>query len=208
MSSLLERHRSTIDALHDAIAFEVGVCSEQTGHADPAIPRERVETIAREILLGEEHSVGEADDLGDRLFRAATERLVLLVPKHDSDVGFEIRSLQEYLAARHLTRGSDTAILDRLKRIAPSAFWRNTWLLAAGRVAAERSHITSDVVGILNELDAQDMLAYQLGLGAELAADLLDDGFGYPSPRITRQLVNVAVEAFRGPSDERNDPYG
>lgn len=198
VSALLERHRGTIDALHNAIALEVGVSSEHTGHADPAIPRQRVEVITRQILLAEEHSVGEADDLGDQLFRAATERLVLLVPKNDSDVGFEIRSLQEYLAARQLTSGSDAAILDRLKRIAPSAFWRNTWLLAAGRVATERSHITSDVVGILSELDAQDMLAYQLGLGAELAADLLDDGFGYPSPRITRQLINIAVEAFRG----------
>lgn len=165
------------------------------------MPRDELRRLVLERLLADEVPTAHAETLADRVVHAATERLVLLVPQRENDVGFEVRSLQEFMAARALTNAAEQVVLDRLQALAPSAHWRNTWLLAAGQIAAQRQHLTDPLITLLRSMDAQDDLAMQLAPGAELAADLLDDGFGAPSPRVERLLVKHAAEALSRPLD-------
>lgn len=200
-AALLEQHRATIDALHERVGLVLQVQAESDDRTEPVLPSSELRELALVRLTGEEHPADKASVLADKLVQAATERLVLIVPQNDTDVGFEVRSLQEFMAARALVQGPDQAVLDRLRRIAASSHWRNTWLLAAGRVAATRNHLVDPLIHLLADVDASDDLAPLLALGAELAADLLDDGFATTSPRVERLLLAQALQVLRRPLD-------
>lgn len=198
---LLEQHRKTVNALHDRVGLLLQVQAETDGRAEPAIHRDDLRALALARLTAEEFPPDAAAGLADQLLLAATDRLVLLVPKGDANIGFEVRSLQEFMAARALVSGDESVVLDRMRRLAPSSHWRNTWLLAAGRVAEQRDHLVDPLIGLLRALDAHDYLTVQIAPGAEFAADLLDDGFAATSPRTERLLLKQAVEALRRPVD-------
>jgi hypothetical protein len=121
-------------------------------------------------------------------------RLVLLVPRGAGEVGFEIRSLQEFMAARMLTSNTtDEIVLARLAATAPATHWRNTWLLAAGRVAAEREHLWPGLITIVSEMDTAGWPELFTLPGAELALDMVDDGLAAGLPRFQRLLVKQAL---------------
>jgi hypothetical protein len=85
---------------------------------------------------------------------------VLLVPVLHDDIGFEVRSLREFMAARSLTSGPDDRVRERLSVLAPSAHWRNTWLFAAGRLPADQSAPAAGdygPTGYVAHLDLPDM---------------------------------------------------
>ena len=127
------------------------------------------------------------------LVRAATQRLVLLVPRGREHVGFEIRSLQEFLTARALVGGSDQTVIDRLQVLAASAHWRNPWLFAAGRLFAEREPLRDSVVMVLDHVDVSGPLARLWSPGAQLALDLVDDDIAANAPHHQRLLTQRAA---------------
>lgn len=194
---LLEQHRQTVNALHEQVGLMLQVQAEASGNADAALAQQELKALAEARLLADEFPADQAATLAERISKEAADRLVLLVPKNDADVGFEVRSLQEFMAAKALTSGTDVEIVTRLKRLAPSAHWRNTWLLAAGRIAAVRAYLVDGVVKLLDDMDAESYLALYLAPSADLALDLLDDKFAAPSPRVEKLLLKKAVEALR-----------
>ena len=198
---LLEEHQHTVDVLHERVGLLLQVQAESDERSEPVLRKEELRALAVSRLTAEEYTTAQAADLAGQIVTAALDRLVLIVPHNDSDVGFEVRSLQEYMAARALSTGPDSEVLARMRHLAPSASWRNTWLLAAGRIAATRGHLVDPLVHLLDELDASDELTMQLTLGADLATDLLDDGFAATSPRLGRLLLRQAVQALHRPLD-------
>lgn len=196
---LLDEHRQTVNALHGRVGLVLQALAETQGRADAALSPADLRAMAVTRLEALEFPPDRAEALADSIVQAATDRLVLLVPSGDADIGFDVRSLQEFMAATALVSGDEPMILDRLRLLAPSSHWRNTWLLAAGRIAATREHLVERVVAIADDLDARNDLTQRLGLGADLAADLLDDGLGASAPKIERLLVKQAVEILRLP---------
>ncbi len=196
---LLDQHRRTVDQLHEQVGLLLQIQAETSGKADAVLPRSEVQTLARQILDKEDHPADEAQRLAGQIAAAATTRLVLLVAKHTDDVGFEVRSLQELMAARALTTGPDEQIMARLRAIALSAHWRNTFLLAAGRLATDREYLVDPILGLLEDLDTSNYLAMYLHPAAGLALDLLDDRFAAPSPRVEMKLVRKAIGVLQSP---------
>ena len=205
MGQLLENHRKIVNTLHEHVGLQLQIQAEESGHSDPAMSLQELRRFAVTKLSAEEYTSTEATNLADELVRLATERLVLLVPKNDLDVGFEVRSIQELMAARSLVSGTDEEIIKRLRQLAPSSHWRNTWLLSAGRATVVREHLTDDIISLLDSIDATNDLMMRVSPGSELAADLLDDGFAAASPRIERLLLRRAIEALRRPLDTYSD---
>jgi hypothetical protein len=199
--SLLEQHKKTIDALHARVGLMLQVQAETGTTTDAAMPQNDLRDLARTRLLDGGYEPESADALVDRIIKAATDRLVLLVPKGDREIGFEVRSLQEFMAARAILAGPDDLVLQRLGVSATSAHWRNTWLLAAGQLGAQREWMVPRLLQLLNSLDSQSFLTMQLVPSAGLAAALLDDGFARNAPGLERQLLRLAVDAIHQPFD-------
>jgi hypothetical protein len=198
---LLNRMRSHINALHDRVGFALQIQAENKGEADASMSRDELRDLAVERLKAEGYPDEEASGKADEVVLAVIQRLVLIIPKAIDDIGFEVRSIQEFMAARALVSGSDTVVLQRLSLLVGSAHWRNTWLFAAGRIFTEREHLRRDLISLLEDKDVEDIVMKLVAPGADLALDLLDDDLAIDTPLQQRALAHHALTLLRCPPD-------
>ncbi|MCW2703240.1 MAG: hypothetical protein JWQ37_1235 [Blastococcus sp.] len=207
IATLLEERRNDVAWVHERVALTCQVEAETAEGVSAAIERTRLRDIALERLSQEGLDDAEAQTIADRIADAALQRLVLLVPHGAGDsVGFEIRSLQEFMAARALTAAEGSDILQRLLPLVPSAHWRNTWLFAAGYLFRHREHLRSSLLGLLREVDVQDDLHQLAAPGSELAGELVMDGLAARSPQTNRALALHAMDRLHLPRRNARRP--
>jgi hypothetical protein len=202
IGKLLEKRRSHINALHNWLGLVLQANSEKAGDLDASVPHEELRRYAIERLEKQGHDAKQASALGEEIIKAVTSRLVLIVPKKVEDVGFEVRSIQEFFAARALVSGPDSCVLDRLNSIIAPAHWRNTWLFAAGKAFLDREHIRRNIVSLLIEIDNTDLMRMVVAPGADLALDLLEDDIASDEPVLQHTLFRHAFELTKYPPDQ------
>jgi hypothetical protein len=205
---LLDQQRSNVNLLHEQVGLLLQIRAERGGDAEALLPRQDLHDLARQRLREEGHADLDAERLAAQLVAAATRRLVLLVPLTADAVGFEVRSLQEFMAARALLRGDSTLVLERLRRLAPSAHWRNTWLLAAGRAFTHHEHLRDPIVTLLEDVDTDSLLAMLVAPGAQLAMDVLDDDIAAQAPRYRRLFAKRTLELLDHPPEVATSRLG
>ncbi|MDN5798153.1 MAG: hypothetical protein L0H79_20730 [Intrasporangium sp.] len=202
LSKRLSEHQADVNHLHERVGLLLQSRAEMTGDASATISASDLQHLAVARLT----EVGHIDEqsrleAANELVLAATQRLVLLVPK-DGAIGFEVRSLQEYMAARALCDGQDQDITDRLHALAASPHWRNTWVFAAGKLFNDgNNHHRDLVLDILRRVDDDPgRLGRVFPVAPELAAELLDDGLAAAAPKYQRLLAEITLRALQGPS--------
>jgi predicted NACHT family NTPase len=131
IARILNEHKSDIDYLHARVALHLHVAAENA-ETNPSISITQLEEITRDRLRSQEYLPRDIDTISGKLITAATHRLVLLVPAGDR-IGFEVRSLQELMAAIAITTGPEVQALRLLTVTMHHPHWRNIWLLGAGR---------------------------------------------------------------------------
>ena len=192
-AQLLREHQRDIDTIHSRVALLLQVESERSGGTEARLSAERFAAVVDARLLEEEK---DRTRLKDQIIEAAATRLVFLVAPQAGQVGFEIRSLQEFMAAESLMDGRDADVQNRLRQIAPIASWRNVFLFAAGRCFAETEHLRDTIHTIC--VDLNNDLAGPVGratlAGSSLALDLLEDGVVYRQPKYAKLLARCALE--------------
>jgi hypothetical protein len=201
IADLLEQQRSNVNWLHDQVGLLLQRRAEHAGDAEALLPNQELHDLAVQRLCEQGYADDDAERLAAGLVTAATDRLVLLVPKTQAAVGFEVRSLQEFMAARALVIGDDPAVLQRLEQLAPAAHWRNTWLLAAGRTFVQREHLRDRIVTLLDDVDAADLLSLLVVPGSRLAVDILDDDITTQAPRYRRLVATRVLAQLQFPPD-------
>ncbi len=199
LAELLQSHQREVRVLHERVGLALQARSENDGESDAAMPETELRDVALKILTAEGHDDEAAAALADKIVKATTDRLVLLVPKRRGDVGYEVRSLQEFMAAGAILDGDDETVIKRLRLAAPAVHWRNTWLLAAGRLFATRGYHRDALLAVLRTVDQVHDLAEVIPSGPRLALDLLDDGVAATSPLYRRSLLAHALELLRQP---------
>ena len=204
IGTLLEILGPHVDALHNRVGLLLQVKAEHEGESDAALPQQELRELAVLHLAAEGYTDQEADRLAEQVLKAVTQRLVLIVPKALDEVGFEVRSIQEFMAARDLISGRDEAILSRLKLLVPSAHWRNTWLFAAGGIYSDRRrrYQRRVLISLVEDTDSYSVVNVVVAPGADLALDLLDDDLTVGMPELQRALVRHALTLLRCPPDD------
>lgn len=197
-SAILNRHSLYINTLHYQVGLLLQIESERTGATNAKLARQRFSDLV-EVHLGAEGYEGSSlHTLAQEIVEAAAERLVFLVELEEEQIGFEIRSLQEFMAAQCLMEGKEKDILRRLEEIAPIQFWRNVFLFAAGQCFSERPTLRDTVLAIcasLNEVESDEIAAACLA-GSDLAIALLDEGLALGQPKYAQMLARVAVRCL------------
>lgn len=193
VSRLLDEQRRNIDRIHERVGLLLQIRAEHAGEAESLLPEDDLRRLAVERLVEEGNGPELAAKLADQLVKAATDRLVMLVGHPRSTIGFEVRSLQELMAARALFAADDRTLLRLLKELAQSAHWRNTWLFAASRLFAQREILRKDMMLMLEELDTDSPLSMYLTPGARLAIEMLDEDVAVNHPRFIKLLVRRAL---------------
>ena len=200
-SSILRQYEPDINAIHSRVGLLLQIDSEQSGRTDARFSKRRFISLVTERLKEEGHEGNSLRHLTQQIVDAAAERLVFLVGLESDRVGFEIRSLQEFMAAESLMEGSDDEVRKRLLEIAPLPNWRNVFLFASGRCFADRQHLRDSVHRIcaaLNETD-EDPIAGSYLTGSGIAMDLLDDGLSRHQPKFVHIFTRIAIRALDVP---------
>lgn len=196
LGRLLKKHREEVEWVHQRVAAGLQVQSEGNGEALSALPEADITLFFRDQLEERGYAEAKITQLSDDLDKATKQRLVLLVPRGEDQITFEVRSLQEYMAARWITAGDLDLVLDRLRALAPSAYWRNAWLLSAGRLYTSRPQDRDTFLERLRQWDNESVVAAFLGLGARMALELLEDDFAMAVPRHYRSLLELAMTSL------------
>ncbi|PZF86115.1 hypothetical protein C1I92_02740 [Jiangella anatolica] len=200
---ILQEHGQQIQELHERVGFELQLRSEAGERSYATLTAQELESLTWNVLqdAGFKPSGPDADLLA-KILMAATHRLVLLAPRGDEGYGFDVRSLQELMAARRLTTGPLDDVMSRLRIAAPSPHWRNTWIFAAGRIfSTPQDHVRQAVVQLVEAIDegADFRLGSIVPIAPQLALDLIDDGMARSLPKWRDRLIAQGLRLLHEP---------
>lgn len=194
---ILERNGSLLGPIHQRAGLVLQTDSEHAGGAGAALDERRFKQMVHELLRADGHSEADISARSDELLVLAVNRLVLLSAHVEGKITFDVRSLQEFMAAAAMTSGDQRTIEKRLTHIAGMSHWRHVFLIAASRCFAEDGfhHLRSTVVGIPRALDTSlpDLATRN---GALLSLDMFVDGIGVDHPTSRKLLAQHALTAL------------
>lgn len=204
---ILERNWSQLGPIHQRAGLVLQTDSEHVGSALSSLDKTRFKQMVCEFLSTYEYEKEEITARADELMNVALDRLVLLSSREEGKIAFDVRSLQEFMAAAALTSGNESNVEDRLSHIAGLSHWRHTFLIGASRCFSEDGlhHLRSIVVGIPRTLDSS-LPDFYVRAGAYLSLEMFVDGIGSDHPRSRKLLAQHALELLAlGPDsmDER-----
>jgi energy-coupling factor transporter ATP-binding protein EcfA2 len=195
-SRLLAEHRPYVEEIHRRVGLLLQTEGENAGGAAARMSRDRLQEVAGVVLQEDEIDEDKRHDLVKRIVDAAEFRLVFLVEPEPGSFGFEIRSLQEFMAAWALTQGPDAAVEARLLQIAKAPLFRNVLLFAASRLFSDRASsrdMFAERICPAVDADAGDAVARIAKAGAQLALEVLEEGSAQLQPKRARALMERAV---------------
>ncbi len=201
-ATLIRDHPSEVLDLHCRAGLLLQERAETAVGSESVLSPDDLKDLAWSVLTDAGHDPAARDrDLLERIITAVTHRLVLLTPRHGGGFGFDVRSLQELMAARALTTGQLDDTLVRLKVIGASPHWRNTFLFAIGRYFAERQpHQKEAATRLILALDENvpERMGASFPVGPTVAIEIVDDGMA-TEPRYLHPLVKHAMRALWEP---------
>ncbi|MGW7294111.1 NACHT domain-containing protein [Streptomyces xiamenensis] len=205
-SNLLRDHKTDIDSIHADVGLLLQTRSERSGETESRLTIDEVDSIIKDRLASEGHIGAELEYLTSAISRAATHRLVFLVPSRDTEVSFEIRSLQEFWAADALMNCAEEEIGRRLRIMAVNSHWRNVLLFALGNIfATRRNNLRDSVVALVSELNSHSEafgnIPRRIATGSRLAVEILNDGM-VRAPRYEAVLVEESLKLLSLPYSE------
>jgi hypothetical protein len=205
-SRILQQRKADVNTIHYRVGLLLQTESEHAGSTDSKLPSDRFYKLVHERIAEEGHEGVELEARTREITEAALHRLVFLVGLESERIGFEIRSLQEFMAAEALMNGREEQVRARLESIAPIVHWRNVFLFAAGNCFAERQFLRDMIVTICEQLNdsQEDKLAGVTLAGSRLALDVLEDGVAREQPKYARSLAKVAILLMALPDIEAN----
>ncbi len=194
-SRILQQRKADVNAIHHRVGLLLQAESEQAGTTESRLPADRFYQLVRARIAEEGHEGEQLICRAKEITEAAVNRLVFLVGLQENKIGFEIRSLQEFMAAEALMDGREDQVRARLEAIAPIIHWRNVFLFAAGKCFAERQFLRDMIVAICEQLNdpENDKIAGITLAGSRLALDILADGSTREQPKYARSLARIAV---------------
>lgn len=207
---LLASFQTDIDTIHQRVGLNLQATSEKTGGTDALLSISEFDDIVESRLDEEGHTGSEADTLKKDIVSTAMERLVFLVAPKQEKIGFEIRSLQEYMAAECLMSADDETKRKNLRAIIFASHWRNVFLFAAGKCFHKEQHLRADIVQFCNELNEGDIsnkpktgYLEKLTLsGSLLALEILEDGAIGNQPNYMRAFLRLALRLLELPHSD------
>lgn len=207
--SLLRDLAPQVLELHLRVGLLLQRQSETAAGSDAVLTRDELTDAAWKVLDDAGYEPSTTDrKLLEKVVVAATHRLVLLVPQPGGGYGFDVRSLQELMAAYALTTGTLEETLPRLRSIGASPHWRNTLLFALGRFYSEpqphQKHAATDLVLTLDE-NASARLGSVFPVGPNVAMEVVDDAM-VSEPKYLHPLISHAMKALDEP--EGYDRHG
>lgn len=193
-----------ISAIHYKAGFLLHVEAETKGNSEAYLSAGELESLIHGQLSDEEFEGDELQKITAELLGASTERLVLIVQREEERFSFEVRSLQEFMAAAYLMTGRESVVQERLRSISNRAHWLHVFQIAASKCFSvnDSEQYRDTIVTVCREINENgEEIDRLLRTGSRLALALLDDGLAYDQPKYRRLLLSTAFDLLlAGPS--------
>lgn len=194
--SIVRDYKQQIDLLHKRVGFLLHVEAEKEGKSVSYFSPDQLKQIIKQILTDDEFPETDVERIADLLKTAATDRLVFLAARVADQIAFDVRSLQEFMAAGQITTASPANLVERLREISTGSHWRNVLRIAASKVFSDTDfgYYRDDIVALCHSLDAGDLGdEYRIvRAGGRLALELLTDGISLSAPKYRKSLLRRA----------------
>lgn len=184
-----------IDGMLRRAGLLLQVEAERQGGAQAFLSLERLHELARETLSEDGHDDDVLEGYAAEIVAAATDRLVFLEQRVEGQVEFEVRSLQEFMAAAELMGGDDAQVQERLRAIAGRNHWQHVYRIAASKAFSSRdaAKYRDTVIAANLMLESGDASGRATRRGGALALELLADGVAHDQPKFRRGLLEQAA---------------
>jgi hypothetical protein len=192
---ILERNWAQLGPIHQRAGLILQTDSELAGGAVSYLSKNRFRNILDSLLERDEYEKSDIKRRADELMTVALDRLVLLSSREEEKISFDVRSLQEFMAAAAMTSGREIDVENRLTHIANLSHWRHVFLIAASRCFSDDGlhHLRTNIVAIPRALDSAGLDSYAKS-GPMLSLEMLIDGIGSDHPRSRKLLAEHALE--------------
>jgi hypothetical protein len=196
LAELLSDFESDIHAIHYSAGHELQARSERAGDTESVLTPEELNEMLVRRLESQGHGVEISEQLAQKFARLATERLVFLAVLKTDSIGFEIRSLQEFMAGEHLIESPPTKVVSALRSVALSDHWQNAVLFAVGKIFAERQSHRTDVLALCEILNSESRALEIARPGSLLALKILEEGIVRNQPTFGKALTTIAARSW------------
>jgi hypothetical protein len=191
----IERNWSHLSPIHQRAGLLLQIESERPGKANAAMGSLRFRELISEYLSSLGYKSDSLAERVDELMEVALNRLVLLSSREEGKISFDVRSLQEYMAAAALTGAAPYELEERLSHIAARSHWTHVFLIAVSRCFADDGleHMRATAVQIPRTLETMEIDRFARS-GARLALEMFIDGVAVDHPKFRRMLAVHALE--------------
>lgn len=198
ISDLLREFETDIHFIHREVGYLLQERSAIAGETSSFLTKAEFEECIRARLMNQGHDKTDVERLASDFRRLVIERLVFLAVVQSEHIGFELRSIQEFMAGESITNKPEETVLPEIKSLASQAHWRNAILFAFGRIFAEKDHLKAEAVQLLEQLNWELEHAGVRMIGSHIALDILLDGSCHSQPRYARPLAERACSLLDG----------
>jgi hypothetical protein len=203
LSRTMRDRQTIINVIHHRTGLLLQREAERTGSTEARLQESTFIELVRHLLITEiEEPEDKAVRLIEQLKESSIDRLVFLIKPEVGLISYELRSLQEFMAAEALYVAETNAVKARLRAIAAIPYWRNVLLFFVGRAFSEQNDSVVDFVlelcEELNEAETDDASSFSLS-GSELALQIILDGVTDENPRRSRQFLKLALRQIEIP---------
>lgn len=206
VQKILDKNITQIGPIHQRAGLILHVDAEIAGSATASLDMEKLSALIEGFLKNEGFDPHEISERLAELTELALNRLVLLSSREESKISFDVRSLQEFMAASALTANSPQVIEERLLLLAGKSHWQHVFTIAASRCFSEDNlhYLRSAITQIPKRLE--DSTAHKIvGGGALLAFALFSDDIAADHPTFRRLLALHALELLHHGFDHEVD---
>jgi hypothetical protein len=198
LRAVLDKQDTLIHRAHHDIGLLLQAHGENEGATDSMMSLRTFSNLVDDYLKHDGWEDPSLSNLSKTITEEARTRLVFLSSRIADKISFDVRSLQEYMAAERLMTGSHSKLQDRLRAIAALAYWRNTFLFVAGQCFAspQLQHLRSlihQTCQDINDLEFDRVLGLAQS-GSRLSLDILEDGTVSNSPNFARCFSKLALQ--------------
>jgi hypothetical protein len=197
--NIIETDKQLLIGLHKYIGYIIHENTTRAESTGALLPADSYSAHVEQFLRWND-PIAQSDKLRrdlNAITKEAGERLVLIIEPTEGHYGFELRSIQEYFAARHL---ADTAFdteqrYARFDAVARLPYWRNVALFFAGRVGSEYLGEASNIIEVCLAMNREGPGSF-IRAGSNLAIELAADRAFGPNRRLQHGLLEVAIAVF------------
>ena len=209
---VLEEYPEYIKNIHNQLGLYLQTVSEKNTNPAATITATEFEQQVASYLISEGSEEERLSALVNEIIATATNRLVFISELQDQQIGFAIRSLQEYFAALgYLRSASDNETVDKLGKIVTNAYWSNTLLFSFGYLADSKPYMNAQIESLCYELNGSSNnprlpypISSMIAMGSQIALNILIEGIFRGHRKVENKFINLLGSLFSIPYTKKH----